>query len=261
MSKLATPETIQDILNCYSALGNKKIKIGTSFQYYDCPWWRNFVMSPIYLSKTSSLKKDLAKIEKVFKKPIPKSPYSSTDPYFNILSKGKAPLDKKFISRLEKQGWVTTSRENSLNLWNNPLELKIPKGVQVKFGNYFDPNIYPHFLKTMKENFKSSDDFMKSLNKMFKTIEDELITVLLCKNDKVIGAGLVAVKNGGAYLFCGSINKAQRNKKLWNVLAAARQAVSAAKGAKVWVTTTSTPQLLWRGDETYRISIFNKKND
>ena len=112
----------------------------------------------------------------------------------------------------------------------------------------------------MEENFSCNDVFMKGLNKMLKGIEEDVITVLLFKNNKVAGAGLVAVKNEGAYLFCGSINKSYRNKKLWKVLASARQAVSAARGAKIWITTTSTAQLLWRGDETYRISVFTKKD-
>lgn len=259
MSKLATPETIQQILSCYSALGNKKLKIGNSFEYYDCPLWRNSAMTPILISKQASWDKEITKIETMFKKPILKSRFSSQTPYFNLLTQGKSPLDKKLIFKLDSLGWVTTPRENSLNLWTNLIDLKIPKGVQVKFGNYFDPQIYPHFLKTMEENFSCNEIFMKSLNKMLRTCEEDVMTILLCKNDKTLGAGLVAVKNGGAYLFCGSINKAYRNKKLWKVLAAARQAASAARGAKVWVTTTNTPQLLWRGDETYRISVFTKK--
>lgn len=259
MNKFATPEVIQQILSCYSALGEKKLKIGNSFEYYDCPYWRNPVMTPILISKHVNWEKDISKIETIFKKPIQKSRFSFSTPYFNLLTQGKAPLSKKLALKLEKQGWVTTSREFSLNVWTNLIDLKIPKDIQVKFGNYFDPQIYPHFLKTMEDNFSCDEIFMKSFNKMLRTCEKDVITVLLCKNDKILGAGLVAVKNEGAYLFCGSINKSHRNKNLWKVLAAARQAVSAAKGAKIWATTTHAPQLLWRGDETYRISVFTKK--
>lgn len=259
MSKLATPETIQQILRCYSALGDKKLKIGNSFEYYDCPLWRNYIMTPIFLAKQVSWEKDLPKIESMFKKPVQKSRFNSSIPYFNLLTKGKAALDKKQISKLAKLGWTTTPLEESLNLWTKAIDLKIPKGVQIKFGNYFDPLIYPDFLKTMEDNFACDDIFMKAFNKMIKTCEEDVITILLCKNNQTIAAGLVAVKNEGAYLFCGSINKAYRNKKLWNVLTAARQAASAARGAKVWAITTSNPHLLWRGDETYRMSYFTKK--
>lgn len=259
MSQLANPETIQQILNCYSALGEKKLKIGNSFEYYHCPLWRNSAMSPILISSQASWEKEVAKIETMFKKPIAKSQFSARNPYFNLLTNGKSPTDKKLILKLEKLGWKTTSYESSLNLWRKQIPLNIPKGVRIKIGNYFDPQIYPSFLKTMEDNFSCDNVFMKTLNKMIKTIEQDVMTILLCKNDKVLGAVVVAVKNNGAYLFCGSINNPYRNKKLWNVLNAAAQAVSAARGAKVWAYTTATPQLLWRGNETYRITVFTKK--
>lgn len=259
MSKLPTPETIQKILNCYSALGNKKQKIGNSFEYYHCPLWRNSAMTPILISNQDSLIKDIKKIETIFKKPVSKSKFNSRYPYFNFLTKGKSALNKQLVLNFAEQGWKTNDYESSLNLWRNPIDLKIPKGIQIKFGNYFDTSLYPDFLKTMEDNFSCDDVFMKTFNKMIKQIERDIISVLLYKDEQVVGAVLVAVKNGGAYLMCGSINKQFRKKKLWNVLLSAAQNISAGKGAKIWVYSTGTPELLWRGDETYRITVFVKK--
>lgn len=201
---------------------------------------------------------DLKKLEINFKRPIQKSPYNYKNPYVNYLTVGKKPLNKKIVKDFLANGWQHFAGENSLNLWRSIIKTEIPKNIQIKSGRYFDKDIYPYFLETMKENFSVSDEFMKYLNKMLLTVEENIITVLLLKNEQVVGAGLVAVKNEGAYLFCGSINKRYRNKKYWKVLASARQSASAMKGAKVWITTTSVPQLLWKGDETYRISHFSK---
>ncbi len=259
MGQLASEKTIQDLLNCYSSLGSKKTKIGQSFAFYHCEYWRNFVMSPVFITSTKGWETDLPKVEKAFKTPVPKSPYNAGLPYFNLLTKGKASVDKKLIKKLEAEGWSASDYESSLNVWRRPIPLSIPKDILIKSGNYFDPEIYSEFLKTMKDNFSSSDLFMKTLNKMLKGVQENLITVLLCHKGKTIGAVVVAVKNEGAYLFCGSINKSHRSKDLWSVLHSATQAISGARGAKIWVFTTATKQLLWRGDETYRVNIFTKK--
>lgn len=259
MNKFPTSKTIQQLLNCYSALGDKKLKIGNSFEYYYCPLWRNSAMSPILISSQKSWQKDLTKIETMFKKPVAKSPFNAKYPYFNLLTNSKTPLNKKITSKLLENGWSKTNFESSLNVWRNPIKLEIPIGIQIKVGNYFDKTIYPGFLKTMEDNFSCDQVFMKTFNKTIKTIQKDVLSVLLCKDDKVIGAVLVAVKNDGAYLMCGSINKAYRKKNLWNVLLAAAQSVSAGKGAKIWVYSTSAPQLLWRGDKTYRNSVFVKR--
>lgn len=216
-------------------------------------------MSPVLITNHNKMFSELKKLESDYKKPIAKSPYSFKRAYVNYLTIGKKPLNKKIQKQFVDQGWQYFADEESLNLWKSIIPADIPKNVQIKSGRYFDPEIYPHFLMTMKENFSVSDEFMKYLDKMLKKIEANVITVLLIKNEKVIGAGLVAVKNEGAILFCGSIHKKYRNKKYWKVLASARQSLSAMKGAKVWITTTRVPQLLWRGDETYRISNFSKK--
>ena len=260
MNKLADPQTIQQILNCYSALGEKKNIIGNSFEYYDCPFWKNSAMTPVFVTNPNSLHEDVDKIKSMFNRPNLKSKYNATYPYFNLLTKGKKPVDKKLILKLEKQGWTTRQDEASYNFWKKQIDLKIPKGYQVKVGNYFDTAMYSGFLKTMEKNFLVDALFMKTFNKMLKTIDENVLTIHLCKNDKVVGAGLVATKNGGAYLFCGSIHKSHRKKNLWKVLVAARQAASAAKGAKVWITLTSAPELLWRGDETFRNTVFFKKS-
>lgn len=257
MNKMPSKDTIQDILNCFSALGEKKFRIGTSFEFYHCPLWKNSVMSPVLITNHKNMFSDLKKLEHDYKKPIQKSPYNFKNAYVNYLTLGKAPLSKKVRQSFKEKDWLYYESEDSLNLWRSIIQTDIPKNIQIRSGRYFDPDIYPYFLETMKENFSCSDDFMKHLNKMLRTIEENIITVLLMKNNKVIGAGLVAVKNGGAFLFCGSINKKHRNKKYWKVLASARQTLSAMKGAKVWITTTKVPQLLWRGDETYRISNFS----
>lgn len=256
MKNLASPHSIQKILKCYSSFGDKKLKIGSSFEYYHCPMWKNSIMSPIYITSQKNWEKDLAKVVANFKNPYKKSPLNAAAPYFNLTTNDSTAVDKKLILKLEKLGWHTTNIDYSLNLWTKPLELKIPKGIQIKVGNYFDPLIYPHFLKTMEDNFAIDDTFMKYFNKMLKTIEQDVMTVMLCKNEKVIGAVVVAVKNESACLLCGSINKEFRKKKLWNVLNAATQGISAAKGAKVWIYTTAQPELLWRGDETYRTTVF-----
>ncbi len=258
MNNFANQSSIKQILDCYCALGEEHIKIGRSFEYYPCPFWRNPVMSPILITKLSHWQKDLEKVENISRISQERSKYNDKKAYFNILTNGKKKLDKDLIQRLEKLGWSTKPEDFSLNLWTSQIELNIPKGVQIKFGNYFDPDIYPHFLKTLELNFATDKSFMRIFNKMIKLIEPHVTTVLLYKNHKVIGAGLVATKNGGAYLFCGSINKAYRNKNLWKTLAAARQSVSAAKGAKSWITCTRNPHLLWRGDKTFRISVFTK---
>ncbi|MBY0413445.1 MAG: hypothetical protein K2Q18_04740, partial [Bdellovibrionales bacterium] len=226
-NQLPSLESINQILDCYSSLGKKKNKIGKSFEGYNCHLWYNEVMSPIFITNPKIWTKDLKKIEAHFNKPIPKSKYSRKFPYFDLLTVGKKRVDPKLIRSLKAQGWNTAHKDNSLNLWRSPIPLELPKGVQVKFGNYFDKEMYPHFLKTMKINFKCDTFFMNSLNKMIKTIDQEVFTVLVYKNGKVAGAGLVSVKNSGAFLFCGSIYKAYRNKNLWKVLASARQAVSA----------------------------------
>lgn len=260
MNKFPTSETIQQLLNCFSSLGDKKLKIGNSFEYYFCPLWRNSAMTPILISNQKSWEKDLSKLETMFKMPVAKSPFNAKYPYFNLLTNSKSPLDKKIISKLQEHGWSPNDYESSFNVWRNPILLEIPTGIQIKVGNYFDKTIYPDFLKTMEENFLCDEVFMKTFNKMMKTIQKNVICVLLCKNDKVVGAVLVAVKNNGAYLMCGSINKTYRKKNLWNVLLAAAQSVSAGKGAKTWVYITSAPELLWRGDETYRNTVFMKKS-
>ncbi|MEA9356276.1 hypothetical protein SHI21_08685 [Bacteriovorax sp. PP10] len=216
-------------------------------------------MTPVMISNQKSWEKDIPKIETMFKKPVSKSPFNAKYPYFNLLTKGNAPVDKKIILKLKNEGWSTNVHESSLNFWRNPINLEIPKGIQVKIGNYFDKSIYPGFLKTMEDNFSCDDVFMKTFNKMMKNVEKDVLSVLICKNDKVLGAVLIAVKNSGAYLMCGSINKAYRKKNLWNVLLASAQSASVGKGAKFWVYSTNAPQLLWRGDETYRNTVFIKK--
>ena len=250
-------KTFDQILNSYSSLG-EVVHLGTDLKFYDCNHWKNSVMSPIFINQSKNYENALLHLDSHFKKTSKKSPYNSS-PYFNLLASGKGKLSPAVIRSFRLQVWQLDNVVSSLNLWNYALELKIPKEFHLRVGHYFDPQIYPHFLNAMKTNFKSSDQFMLYLNKMIKGIENETRVVLIF-NDRgtCVAAGLVSTKNEGAFIFCGSIHKRYRGRNLWKVLVAARQMISAEQGAKVWITTTRVPQLLWRGDQTFRIHIFKK---
>jgi hypothetical protein len=260
--KLQSPDalTLKKILSSYSSLG-KRVDLGDELKFYHCDQWKNSVMSPIILNQSKNWKKSLDNLELHFKNHSKKSPYDSS-PYFNLIAKGKKSLPTETLKILRQHGWEPMAVKSSLNIWNHPLDLKLPRGIHIRTGSYFDAQLYPHFLKAMQKNFKASKEFMLHLNKMMKTIESNVTTVLLySESGSCVGAGLVATKNNAAFLFCGSVNKPYRGRKLWKVLVAARQMISSSQGAKSWITTTRISQLLWQGEDTYRIHIFNKISD
>jgi hypothetical protein len=250
-------ESFKKIYTAYSSLG-RLTKINSDLSFYHCDFWRNATMSPIFLNPSKNWKKSLINLETYFERTKNKSLYDSP-PYFNLLSKGKSKLPTEIIPTFSKCGWKLNTKETSLNFWRFPLALALPKGIHLRIGNYFDREIYPHFLKAMQDNFECDRQFMSYLNKMIKGVEHDTSTTLLFNHrGSCIGAGLVATKNNSAFLYCGSINRSYRGKNLWKTLVAARQMVSGSRGAKSWITTTRVPQLLWRGDETYRVNIFTK---
>ncbi|MNT01134.1 hypothetical protein D3C72_1355880 [compost metagenome] len=136
----------------------------------------------------------------------------------------------------------------------------LPKGYSFKVGRYFDKAVYKDFVKMMKENFKTSKQFQSELDRMHRTIEENLLTVVIYNSkSKAVGAGLVVTgADRASFLYCGSISSKYRRKGLWKLLVAARQSASNTGSGHIWATTTFNSNIMFKGDYSKKIVRYYK---
>ncbi len=216
-------------------------------------------MSPVFVRANGLSKTHLLGAEKLFASLSRFHPYDSRFAYINLLGKDSSPIVKAAFKTAKDAGWGVNPNRASLNYWEERLPLDLPKSFSIISGRYFDRNLYKPFLRTMKQNFEVSAGFMKELDAMMKRIEPRIRTVaLIHRSGKVAAAGLSATRDGRCFLFCGSVSKPFRGKGLWRQLVAARQMISETQGAAFWITTTTNPRIVDKGDGSIPVIAIKK---
>lgn len=249
---------VKRISSCFSAIGFAKAGLPKEVSYFCSPYWRNSTMSPILLLDRKFAISTLDGIERHFKNNLLKSPFSTNDPYLQFFDDSYYHLPK-MRADLFKNGWLEGEQKDVLNVWLKPLPLIIPIGLHFKVGRYFDPQLNAHFIKVMRKNFGRSDELEKGLSQLHKEINERLLVVVIYNSkNKPIASGLVATKGISNYLYCGSVVKEVRNRGIWKLLVAIRQAVSNAGSDSLWVTTARNPGIKGKGDLSFKILTFNK---
>lgn len=217
-------------------------------------------MSPIFSLKKNISTKDLVALEKYFAttKNQAQGPFENHSPRLAVFEDSYYNL-QSIDRRMQKQGWQKHSGAYWLNVWKQPLPVKIPKGFYFKAGPYFEKALYKDFRKMMRENFGTSLKFLRELDKMHRLIQDQLRSVVIYNSkSQPVGAGLVATGSKGSFLYCGSINKKYRRKGLWKLLVAARQSISNSGPDHMWATSTFNPNIFEKGDLSRKIVFYHK---
>lgn len=247
------------IVRCYSSLGRPASALGPDLSHFQCERWRNSTMSPCFLRPGGRLEGQLRRAESYFRRHPARNVYDSPAAYVNLLGAEFDDRDHRLLKTAQGLGWKIDPRPSTLNAWNVRRPLAMTKSFHLLAGRYFDRAVYREFLKTMEVNFGTKPKFMRELDAMIRGIDERVRTVLLYhESGKIAAGGLVATHDGGAFLFCGSVCKGYRRKGLWNVLVSARQLVSQQQGAKFWITTTRTQQLLGKGEFSFPLTVLTK---
>lgn len=254
---------IRRIKQCYSGLGLLEKALPRHVDLYHCNHWRNGVMSPNFLAKKTISTDDLSALEKYFQKNKVKGPYETNTPRFAILQ--DSYYDRKRIEKqIKKKSWTKLSGSNeTINVWENPLPISLPKGYFFKVGRYFDKSVYKDFVRMMNEGFGRDKKFQNELDKMHRVIEENLLTVVIYNSkSKPVGAGLVVTgKDRASYLYCDAISKKYRRRGLWKLLVAIRQSVSNSGPGHIWAMTTFNPNIMNQGDFSRKIVRYYKEID
>lgn len=249
---------MKKIQACYAGLGTGVSIHGTGLSYYHCRRWRNATMSPVFVPTGADLMESLPLLEKHFARR--RAAYRYDQPAYAVLlgvslKEARARLPKSALD----QGWKVKETPGTLNFWGSRERIGLPRGFHFASGRYFDVKIHRGFLRMMRANFHSTPGLMRELDGMCKLIEPNLRSVLIYhESGAVAGAGLVATKGSGAFLFCGSIAARFRGKGLWRKLVALRQTISSEQGARYWVTSTRVARIMGKGDLSFPLAILTK---
>jgi hypothetical protein len=245
---------IKDISNCYAGLGERGSLKSRKLSFFDAPYWRNPVISPIFLTETPKSTREFKILESWFKSHSPVSPYDVSAPYLSILKHPQVQLST--VRELAKQaGWDSQkTKEVRVLYWEKPQLLALPSSVHLEAGSVLNKRLLFFFKEALFENFKRNDysKFWRALHRLLME-RAQWTTIVRLVNQKgdTIACGLVSHRETEAYLFCGSVNRRYRNKGYWRHLVAARQAVSYSNGARNWVLETSNPYLIQSKAKSY----------
>jgi len=258
MKKLSKNK-IDKISRCYEGLGAQTYIRNADISYFLCPFWRNSVMTPIFINQTQFDSKLLVMIENYFKRNIFKDPFCSNMPYLNLVQDSYFDLNKIRV-QVKNGGWNYRQKNPMwVCVWEKPMPLQIPKGYSFRVGKYFDPELYKDFHKIMRETFMSSDIFMANLDKLHRKINQNVHLVIIYNSKSIaVGGGLVASGKHGSYLYCGAISKRYRRRGLWKFLVAARQSVSMKSLDHAWVMTTRHLHLTKSSDWSRKMLTLSK---
>lgn len=216
-------------------------------------------MSPLFSLSSPLTLDQLRKVEAAHDLTGKRYPYDHPKAYFNLLRGRGVPPPAPSLRIAREAGWELSKDTSILNYWQSPQPFVLPAGISLQIAPYFDASAYRLYLRLMRENFRVSRKFMKELDAIMETIEPHVTTVnLLNRHHQPVASGLVATRNHHAFLFCGSVHRRHRGQGLWRVLVAARQMVSAAQGARHWVTTTRNPRIQHKGDRSFEVLVLTK---
>lgn len=261
MSLLEVPTSVwNSVVQCYSPLGERPSGLPKGVSHFHCQRWRSATLSPFFIDPRIAVMKQLPAIEAHFRKHPKKWPYDLPHAYFHVLLPRRSHWLKRHEKALREAGWKPRAELQTLNAWKEHAPLATPKGFHWAVGRYFDRKIHRDFTRAMRSNFKSSPVFLRELDAMSRGIEERIRAVVIySERGKIAGAGLAATRNGGSFLYCGSIMREFRGRGLWELLVSARQLVSAEEqGAGFWVTTTVNPRIRWKGESAYQLLTFDR---
>lgn len=255
-NQLDEKKIFKKITNVYSNMGVRQKIFGTTSYYYHALYWRNYVLSPYFLSNDQVDSKLLKAIETHFSKQKISSPFDAKLAYINLITNSGKKNPHRDI--LKSAGWEKQFPERKfiLNVWHQPVASQLPKGYSVKVGAYFDPTLQKDLWKVMKQNFPLQDQFQKYLNLWHRKIHKNVQAVVIYDSKKKPAAsGLVITGQTGAFLYCGSVNFEHRQKGLWKCLVAIRQSVSHVDEG-IWVMLSENKLIrnsgqIWFPMETY----------
>jgi hypothetical protein len=247
---------LKKIHGAYASLGERPKNTPMNVSLFHCDRWRNPTMSPYHLA--AGLKRnDFEAATRFFGKLRPSRDFETVGPYLNVVG---TSADIRQAAKLAKAaGWEKRKYDPVpvLNVWEKPLPLELPKGFYFSAGRFSDRKLNRDFLFTMRKNFGTKPKFIREVSAMIKGLGEGIqLVVLYHESGAVAGAGLVATKNGGSFLFCGSICPQYRGRGLWNALVAARQMVSQDRGSEFWITTTGNARIKGKGDHSFPIAVF-----
>lgn len=256
-------KTLKKLDKCFKIFAKDCSVPSPGFLAHYCWLWKNPIMSPLFFEGKRLTTKKLEQLESWHNKNKDKSPYSTNNPYINLLA-GKKDLNQNEIAKqLEKHGWSKSEIDapNHYMLWENIVEsTPLPKGLYIKYGDYrANKQLLDLFNNSMMKSFGLDLNFCKVLAKMIKSLDSSTKIVLICnqKND-VVASGLVTTHEGHSFLYCDSVMPRYRNKSLWTSLLHARQVVSYGEGSRVWLSSSTNKFIQNKGEINIPFKIYYK---
>lgn len=248
------------IAAAYSGLGERPKRLPSAFAHFECPRWRNPVMSPLWPRCKTVSAPDLARLEGFFRAHPKRFPFEDANRAYLTALAGAGGHDIRTIGKVAAaRGWIRKDR-GAMNVWFRPSPLAIPNGYHFSAAPLGKSGLHRDFLRQTKGNFKSSARFMRELRRMFPTLANRTSEVVFySRTGMPAAAGLVTTRDSGAFLWCGSVDPRHRGRGLSRALVAALQLVSRADGADFWATSTENPRIAGKCDRAYKIAIFYKK--
>lgn len=248
------------IASAYAGLGRRPPGCPTAFTHFECPRWRNPVMSPLWPRGRKVSPKDLAGLEAYFRARPKRFPFEDAHRAYLTALAGPGGHDIAAIGKAAAaRGWTRQDR-GTMNVWTRPIPLALPDGYSFSAARLGRSAIHRDFLEQTKRNFRSSTLFRRELNRTFPTLAERTYeAVLYSSAGNPAAAGLVTTLNGGAFLWCGSVDPRHRGRGLWRALVAVRQLLSQADGARIWSTSTVNPRIAGKSDRSLKIVMFFKE--
>lgn len=245
------------IQDCYSGLGNRA-NLPPAFFGYHLPYWRNSIMSPIFLQKKTLSCLDLVELEKKFKSYPKRNAHDQKNVYFQIIEDKSVYNLKQIALIASQQGW-RESKSSTINVWKNKTSFNLPKGFYFTAGEYSSSYLKNDFKKLMWLAFGSNEKFLWHLERGIKSSKPNThITLIYNHKNQIAAGGLVTIGSNAAFLWCGGVAPKFRKRGLWYNLVSLRQLVSEMYGAKYWVCSTSNKFILGKSDLNYNIIEYRK---
>jgi hypothetical protein len=239
---------LEKIKNAYSAIGPQKNIKNSNVFYFHGKYWRNSVISPVFVADNQVSTKMLNVTSQHFSKLKVNSPFDSVKPYINFISAGL--MSGRDLKVFKKNGWKQEkwSRKHVLNAWTKPIAARLPPGYSAVIGNYFDKRLLKDHWQVMNTNFPLKKNFRKFFDLWHKKVSKNVKTVVIYRNGtQPVASGLVITGKSGSFLYCGSVLPRFRGQGLWKCLTAIRQSVSFVEGG-VWILLSENPQIKRSGD-------------
>jgi hypothetical protein len=246
------------IRHCFEPLGKLTHISGSKISFFECPAWRNPVMSTIFPAGRDLSNRDIAALTTHFANSKRRGTYDVASPYISLLE--GAHNSSANQARLRKAGWVQSKKTRGwINLWTAAVPITIPKGFTFQAGDVFDLKLHRDFLRMQIRNFGSSKPFNDELDRLNRKFGARLICVVIYnRNSRPVASGLVINGASGSYLYSGSVDAKYRGRGLWRLLTAVRMSFASSHGGKphAWLMLTRTPHLSKSGQISRRIETF-----